>query len=103
MNDMIEKFVNFIRKPFYRCGIEYMVPVDRIKISDDFSSTPIGIRKMNRKTAYWMQNGSFESKIIIDRDTFTLLNGYTSYSIAKLNKIKNVPVTFTDCPINKEA
>lgn len=44
---------------------------------------------------YFEENGKFESKILLNRD-FELVDGYTSYFIAKLKGMKYVDVYFVD-------
>ena len=50
---------------------------------------------MGQKWSYYRNTGEFESPIILNRD-FVLIDGYTSYIIAKKLEIDKVPVYFVD-------
>ena len=50
---------------------------------------------MGQKWSYYRNTGEFESPIILNRD-FVLVNGYTSYIIAKKSEMDKVPVYFMD-------
>lgn len=56
------------------------VDISKIKIPKTFSKP--NPKKMQKKTEYYKQNHKFESQIIIDTD-YNLIDGYTSYLIAK--------------------
>lgn len=56
------------------------VDISKIKIPKTFSKP--NPKKMQKKIEYYRKNHKFESQIVIDTD-YTLLDGYTSYLIAK--------------------
>ena len=56
------------------------VDISKIKIPKNFSKP--NQKKMQRKIKYYRENNKFESQIVINTD-YTLLDGYTSYLIAK--------------------
>lgn len=62
-----------------------------IKIKEDFKRTPPNKYKMKAKWNYYRKTGSLESDIVIDKDGY-LIDGYTSYLIAKADSIKKLDV-----------
>ena len=50
---------------------------------------------MMHKREYFRRNDRFESKIVLSRD-FLLIDGYTSYLLAKENDMKHVEAYFVD-------
>lgn len=56
------------------------IDISKIKIPKIFSKP--NPKKMQKKIEYYRKNHKFESQIVIDTD-YTLLDGYTSYLIAK--------------------
>lgn len=56
------------------------VDISKIKIPKTFSKP--NPKKMQKKIEYYRKNNKFESQIVIDTD-YTLIDGYTSYLIAK--------------------
>ena len=89
--------VRWIKKLFgiYEIGHEYWIPINRIIITPDFARTRIGPQKWKQKKRYYYRTGKFESQIILTKD-FILLDGYSSYRIAKYIGIDKVPVVFTE-------
>ena len=89
--------IRWIKKIFgiYEVGYEYQVPLDRIYITPGFARTRIGKYKWRRKKNYYCRTGAFESQIILTKD-FVLLDGYSSYRIAKYVGLDRVPVVFTE-------
>ena len=79
----------------YEVGEKYIVNLKDIIIPSEFEETPPKFKKMNRKWAYFLKNGIFESKIKIDKN-FVLRDGYTSYIISQKEKLDKVPVYFVD-------
>lgn len=77
----------------YETGYEYWVPTDQIIITPEFSRTRIGTRKWIHKRDYYMRTGKFESQIVLTKD-FVLLDGYSSYKLAKRYGEDKVPVVF---------
>lgn len=56
------------------------VEISKIKVPKNFSKP--NQKKMQKKIQYYRKNHKFESQIVIDLD-YNLLDGYTSYLIAK--------------------
>ena len=79
----------------YEPGYEYWIPIDQIVITPDFARTRIGEKKWKRKKRYYYQTGQFESPIILTKD-FILLDGYSSYRIAKYVGLEKIPVYFEE-------
>ena len=79
----------------YTPGCEYWVDLKDINIPINFLRHHPRQEKMEQKWAYYRQTGEFESPILLNRD-FELLNGYTSYIIAKTENLYKVPVYFVD-------
>ena len=73
----------------------YKVLTDDIIITKDFVNHPPSNGKMKTKRDFYNANGYFSSPIIIDRG-FVLLDGYTSYLIAKERGLKYVHVKFVE-------
>lgn len=76
--------IEFLKKLFfpYRSRFGYWVRIEDIIISPEFARTRIRNEKWRRKWQYYFDHGTFESKIILDKD-FVLVDGYSSYKIAK--------------------
>lgn len=93
----MKKIIRYIKKLFgvYESGYEYYINLSDIKVPLEFYSTPPRFQKMSKKWKYYMDTGKLESKIIVDRN-FNLVDGYTSYIIAKKECISKVPVIFID-------
>lgn len=79
----------------YETNYEYWVYFRDIKITPQFAATRPRYQKMSKKWDYYRNTGEFESPIILTRD-FVLVDGYTSYLIAKEQELDKVPVYFTD-------
>ena len=79
----------------YTPGCEYWVDLKDIDIPIDFLRHHPRQEKMEQKWAYYRQTGEFESPILLNRD-FELVDGYTSYIIAKTENMHKVPVYFVD-------
>ena len=94
---MIKGFIKKIKGLFgkYETEYEYWVYLRDIKISHEFERTPPRFKKMGQKWSYYRNTGEFESPIILNRD-FVLIDGYTSYIIAKKSEMDKVPVYFVD-------
>ena len=93
----MKNLIKFIKRIFgvYETGYEYWVYLRDIKISLEFERTPPRFKKMCQKWSYYRNTGEFESPIILNRD-FVLIDGYTSYIIAKKSEMDKVPVYFVD-------
>lgn len=74
---------------------EYWVKLDDIKVPDCYKRSRIKQWKWDRKVAYWLKTGEFESYILLHKD-FTLADGYSSVKLAYLNGFMKVPVYFVD-------
>ena len=79
----------------YEPGCEYWVDLKDIDIPIDFLRHHPRREKMERKWDYYKQTGEFESPILLNRN-FVLLDGYSSYIIAKTGNLHKVPVYFVD-------
>ena len=79
----------------YETGYEYWVHTDQIIITPDFARTRIGTKKWIRKRNYYMRTGRFESQIVLTKD-FILVDGYSSYKLAKRYGEDKVPVVFAE-------
>jgi hypothetical protein len=73
-------------------GSTKQMKIKDIKILDDFRETEPKGAKMKEKWFYYRKNGKLESDIVVNEDGY-LIDGYTSYLIAKADGIKKVPVT----------
>lgn len=79
----------------YEVDTDYWVYTKDIHVNPEWRKTKIGEKKWQRKKKYYYNTGEFESKIILDRN-FNLVDGYSSYMIAKTKHIDKVPVYFVD-------
>ena len=79
----------------YTPGCEYWVDLKDIDIPINFLRHHPRHEKMEQKWAYYRQTGEFESPILLNRD-FELVDGYTSYIIAKTENLHKVLVYFVD-------
>lgn len=70
---------------------QYYIETKAIKIQDDFEKNPPLDRKMARKWRYYRETGKLSSPIILNEE-FYLIDGYTSYLIAKADGLKTVEV-----------
>lgn len=79
------------------CGMkleenEHYIKLKKINISDNFKKHPPKRKKFCQRASYFRDFGRFYSPIILDDDNY-LIDGYTSYLIAKQNGIKRVEFT----------
>ncbi len=93
----MKKIIRFFKRIFgnYETGFEYWIDINEIKIPRYLKNKKIGLIDWNRKIRYWLETGEFESYILLSKD-FTLVDGYSSYKIAKQNGLDIVPVYFVD-------
>lgn len=93
----MKTIIRYIKRLFrhYDVGHEYWVYTKEIKVNPEWRKTLIGEEKWKREKKYWYRTGEFQSKIILDRN-FNLVDGYSSYMIAKTRHIDKVPVYFVD-------
>lgn len=86
---MIKRYVFGKFDPNY----EYWVRFDEIKLPKYLKYSRIGHEKYEHKLKYFRKTGKLESKIILDKN-FYLVDGYSSYVIAKKADLGIVPVYF---------
>lgn len=72
---------------------EYWIDIRRIIISPEFKAQRIGQHKWERKLKFFLRTGQFQSQILLDMD-FTLVDGYSTYLIARKFHVGKVPVQF---------
>lgn len=89
----IVRFLNRYLFGIYEPNYEYWVYLKDIKLPYYLRYSRIGEEKYKRKWSYYRKTGEFESKIILDKD-FNLLDGYSSWKIAKKIGLEKVPVYF---------
>ena len=70
---------------------EHYMKLSKIKIQRSFRKTQPAECKMRFKWKYYRENGTFYSPIIVNEKGY-LVDGYTSYLIAKADGIKEVEV-----------
>ena len=66
-------------------------PLEAIRIYPCFTEHPPKAEKMERKEQYFMETGLLQSQIILDSKG-NLIDGYTSYLIAKAHGIQSVTI-----------
>lgn len=70
---------------------EHYMKLSKIKIKESFQNTPPDDWNMKFKWRYYRQNGKFYSPIVVNGKGY-LVDGYTSYLIAKAEGLKEVEV-----------
>ena len=70
-----------------------MMKIDEIKIYPCFTAHEPKPEKMQRKEQYFEETGALQSQIILD-SRGNLIDGYTSYLIAKAHGIQCVPIRY---------
>lgn len=75
---------------FKELSKEYMA-LDEIIIPCEYKKHKIGKWKLDKKRNFFLENGYFEDKIIVD-EMDRLIDGYSTYLLAKEFKIKNIEV-----------
>ena len=93
MNKLTRKII--VALGLHNPGEPYKVKVSDIIIPEEFKATKPRFKKMIQKRKFYRKNNRFESKIVLNKD-FLLIDGYTSYIIAKENGMKYVEVYFVD-------
>ncbi len=93
----MKNVIKFIKRLFgkYENGHEYWVNINDIIITHQFQETPPKYVKMMQKLDWYCKNGKFQSTIRLTRG-FVLVDGYTSYLLAKKFDLDKVPVYFVD-------
>ena len=93
MNKLMRKIIAAFG--LYNPSEPYTVKVSDIIIPEEFKATKPRFKKMIQKREFYRKNNRFESKIVLNKD-FLLIDGYTSYIIAKENGMKYVEAYFVD-------
>ena len=93
MNKLTRKII--VALGLHNPGEPYKVKVSDIIIPEEFKATKPRFKKMIQKREFYRKNDRFESKIVLNKD-FLLIDGYTSYIIAKENGMKYVEVYFVN-------
>ena len=93
MNKLMRKII--VALGFHNPVEPYKVKVLDIIIPEEFKATKPRFEKMIKKRKFYRKNNRFESKIVLNKD-FLLIDGYTSYIIAKENGMKYVEVYFVN-------
>lgn len=93
VNDV--KLLDILKNRMSKEIYTYSVRLKEIKIPYEFEQHKPNQIKMQRKWDYYRLNNELQSQIVINRD-FVLVDGYTSYLIAKAEGIRKVDVIFAD-------
>lgn len=93
MNKLMRKIIAALG--LHNPGEPYKVKVSDIIIPEEFKATKPRFKKMIQKREFYRKNDRFESKIVLNKD-FLLIDGYTSYIIAKENGMKYVEAYFVN-------
>lgn len=93
MNKLMRKIIAALG--LHNPGEPYKVKVSDIIIPEEFKATKPRFKKMIQKRKFYRKNDRFESKIVLNKD-FLLIDGYTSYIIAKENGMKYVEAYFVN-------
>lgn len=93
MNKLTRKII--VAFGLHNPGEPYKVKVSDIIIPEEFKATKPRFKKMIQKREFYRNNDRFESKIVLNKD-FLLIDGYTSYIIAKENGMKHVEAYFVN-------
>jgi hypothetical protein len=76
----------------YSSNKEYWIPIDEIKIKEEFLSHSPNYYKYKKKEKTFIKYGEL-GKIVVDRN-YELIDGYCSYLICMKYDIGKVPVWF---------
>ena len=93
MNKLMRKII--VSLGLHNHSEPYKVKVSDIIIPEEFKTTKPRFKKMIQKREFYRKNDRFESKIVLNKD-FLLIDGYTSYIIAKENGMKYVEAYFVN-------
>ena len=93
MNKLMRKII--VSLGLHNPGEPYKVKVSDIIIPEEFKAKKPRFKKMIQKRKFYRKNNRFESKIVLNKD-FLLIDGYTSYIIAKENGMKYVEAYFVN-------
>lgn len=91
--DVYIEYVNEAWQQGVRTGGVVDIPTDTIKIYPCFAAHEPKPEKMEQKEQYFAETGILQSQIIINSQG-NLIDGYTSYLIAKAHGIQCVPIRY---------
>lgn len=77
----------------YKSEVTYKIKLDDIVIPNKFKKHPPKINKLASRIIYYLTNHEFEAPIVVN-NKFVLVDGYTSYLIAKKVGMKHLDVYF---------
>lgn len=92
-HDFIRKVLIVIDKYLKKDEGARMMKIDNIKIYPCFAAHGPKPEKMQQKEQYFEETGALQSQIILD-SRGNLIDGYTSYLIAKAHGIQCVPIRY---------
>ena len=92
-HDFIRKVLIVIDKYLKKDEGARMMKIDNIKIYPCFAAHEPKPEKMEQKERYFEETGALQSQIIFD-SRGNLIDGYTSYLIAKAHGIQCVPIRY---------
>ena len=93
MNKLMRKIISALG--LHNPSEPYTVKVSDIIIPEEFKATKPRFEKMIQKRKFYRKNNRFESKIVLNKD-FLLIDGCTSYLLAKENGMKYVEAYFVN-------
>ncbi len=68
-----------------------VINIDEIKIPRNFSKSGINKKKLQQKEAFYIEFGYYQDRIILDENNL-LLDGYSTYMLAKKNGVNEIEV-----------
>ena len=86
-------------RQYVKCATAYLMGktcsmrLKDIQIYPCYEERPPKPEKMERKEKYFEKAGRFQSEIVLDKDGY-LINGYTSYLLARRRGMRRVPVRY---------
>lgn len=92
-HDFIRKVLIVIDKYLKKDEGARMMKIDDIKIYPCFAVCEPKLEKMQRKEQYFEETGALQSQIILD-SRGNLIDGYTSYLLARAHGIQCVPIRY---------
>ena len=92
-HDFIRKVLIVIDKYLKKDEGARMMKIDEIKIYPCFAAHEPKPEKMQRKEQYFEETGALQSQIILD-SRGNLIDGYTSYLLARAHGIQCVPIRY---------
>ena len=92
-HDFIRKVLIVIDKYLKKDEGARMMKIDNIKIYPCFAAHEPKPEKMQEKEQYFEETGALQSQIILD-SRGNLIDGYTSYLLAKAHGIQCVPIRY---------